>query len=146
MRKIETAVYVHKSAIDQLRLEYPDAYKYAQTLSLKGIEYDVVKWDFGRRFITFIMCPDWDTAREPLVGDALRVDVTNLEVKRLRSRGQVYHHKHEFVNADYSGFDIEESKAWSTKWQSILPPTKQIKNRISYKKDWLALLKEYGLQ
>ena len=145
MKRIGSAVYVHKSALNQLREHYPEAYRMACTLILEGIEYDVVKWDYGRRFITFVMCPDWDTAREPLVGDALRVDVDNWEVKRLRSRGQIYHHKHEFVNDDYTGFNIEESKAWSNKWQSVLPATREIKSKIGYKKHWLAILSQYGL-
>lgn len=145
MKRAGTAVYVHKSALNQLKDQYPEAYRYAQTLAIEGFEYDIVKWDYYSKAITFLMSPDWDTAREPLVGDAIRVNTQTWETKRLRSRGQIYHHKHEFVNDDYTGFDLEESRQWSKLWKATLPNTREITTRIGYKKYWIGILKEYGL-
>ena len=50
-----------------------------------------------------------------------------------------------FVDNNYSGFNVEESKQWSKVWQSILPNTKEIKSKIGYKKYWLEILEQYNL-
>ena len=51
-----------------------------------------------------------------------------------------------FVDARYKGFDIEKSKKWSEKWQSVIPNDRKIKSRIGYKKYWDEYLKEYNLE
>ena len=146
MKRMGTAVYVHKTAIDQLKEDFQQAYLIAERVNLDGFEYDIIKWDYDRMMVTFISSPDWDTASEPLVGDAIRVCLTTGEVKKLRSRGQIYHHKHQFVNEDYTGFDIEESKNWSKLWTSVLPATREMNNRIGYRKHWNNIVKQYGLR
>lgn len=115
------------------------------------MEVEIVKVDVKNNKVSFIKSPDWDTAREPLVGDAYMIDLNEnaplrkRTVKITKSKGQIYHHKWMFVADDYQGFDIEESKKWSEKWQSVIPAERGIKSRIGYKKYWDEYLKEYGL-
>ena len=107
---------------------------------------DVYKVDLKNKKVSFIECKDFDTAREPLVGKSWCVDVATGEVKEIKSKGQIYHHKHQFVDNDYKGFDIEESKRWSELWENTLPRDRQIKSRIGYKKYWDEYLEQYGLE
>lgn len=51
-----------------------------------------------------------------------------------------------FVDDDYTGFDIEESKRWSEQWQQALPKDRIVKSRIGYKKYWNEYLEEYDLE
>lgn len=166
MKKISGVVYIHKSAtnqltsellslvsqaekiltktMDRLRNEFeeccPEHIEYAKNLVVK---YDVIKIDRKNKKVSFIQSPDWDTEREPLVGDAYNVDITTEKIKVIKSKGQIYHHKWMFVNDDYQGFDVEESKRWSDTWTKIIP--KELKTKIGYKKNWDKILKEYGL-
>lgn len=115
------------------------------------MEVEIVKVDVKNNKVSFIKSPDWDIAREPLVGDAYMIDLNEnaplrkRTVKITKSKGQIYHHKWMFVADDYQGFDIEESKKWSEKWQSVIPAERGIKSRIGYKKYWDEYLKKYGL-
>ena len=95
--------------------------------------------------VSFIASPDWDTAREPLVGDSYVTDIFDVQFKTIKSKGQIYHHKWMFVSDDYNGFNIQESKEWSDIWTKILPRNREVKSRIGYKKYWNEILKEFNL-
>lgn len=141
MKKISGVVYIHKSATNQLTSELLSLVNQAEKMLVKN--YDIIKVDSKNKKVSFIQSPDWDTAREPLVGDAYNVDITTEKIKIIKSKGQIYHHKWMFVNEDYQGFDVEESKRWSDTWTKVIP--KELKTKIGYKKNWDKILKEYGL-
>ena len=107
--------------------------------------YDVIKYDGNN--VTFIQSSNFLTAPEPLVEICYRYKENewNKPPKIRKDFKRVYHHKWMFVADDYQGFDIEESKKWSEKWQSVIPAERGIKSRIGYKKYWDEYLKEYGL-
>lgn len=158
MKKIGGCVYMHMSiragACEQIKNMVADAERvFRKVVGIKDfMDIEIIKVDIKNNKVSFIKSPDWDTAREPLVGDAYMIDLnedTPLKkrtVKITKSKGQIYHHKWMFVADDYEGFDIEESKRWSEEWQSVIPADRKIKSRIGYKKYWDEYLKEYGLE
>ena len=157
MKKIGGCIYMHismRTKVDEkIKNMIADAERvFRKVIGMKNfMEVEIVKVDVKNNKVSFIKSPDWDTAREPLVGDAYMIDLNEnaplrkRTVKITKSKGQIYHHKWMFVADDYQGFDIEESKKWSEKWQSVIPAERGIKSRIGYKKYWDEYLKEYGL-
>lgn len=151
MKKIYGSIYVHKSNVKSLDEFYQEQINNAiWFLSSQGYPidtYEVIKINTKKISITFIESEDWDIAREPVVGQAYRVDENgDVRIIKQKSNPQIYHHKWMFVGEDYKGFDLEESKRWSEQWQKILPNTKEIKSRIGYKKYWEEFLKDNNLK
>lgn len=147
MKKIGTASYVHYSAYAQLTTEQKEMLRNAIEICREGYEIATIyKVDAKNKKVTFIESKDFDIAREPEVGDSYTVDLDTQKIKITKAKGQIYHHKWMFVNDNYKGFDIEESKRWSEKWQSVIPKDRGIKSRIGYKKYWDEYLKEYDLE
>ncbi|EOU2097118.1 hypothetical protein C0L75_03095 [Clostridium perfringens] len=151
MKKIYGSIYVHKSNVKSLDEFYQEQINNAiWFLSSQGYPidtYEVIKINTKKISITFIESEDWDVAREPVVGQAYRVDENgDVRIIKQKSNPQIYHHKWMFVGEDYKGFDLEESKRWSEQWQKILPNTKEIKSRIGYKKYWEEFLKDNNLK
>lgn len=157
MKKIGGCIYMHismRTKVDKkIKNMIADAERvFRKVIGMKDfMEVEIVKVDVKNNKVSFIKSPDWDIAREPLVGDAYMIDLNEnaplrkRTVKITKSKGQIYHHKWMFVADDYQGFDIEESKKWSEKWQSVIPAERGIKSRIGYKKYWDEYLKKYGL-
>lgn len=153
MKKIGGCIYAHYTMYDEkLDVELVNMIDDAISILFdEGVgshllSTEIYKIDLKNNTVSFIESKDWDKAREPQVGDAYNVNLTTKEIKFIKSKGQIYHHKWMFVADDYNGFDIEESKRWSEKWQSILPKDRIVKSRIGYKKYWDEYLEEYGLE
>ena len=151
MKKIGGNIYVHKSNIDELTEEQTDLV-YNALMFLRGTEhpshtYEIIKIDTKNIAVTFIESFNWDSAREPIVGNAYKVDCDgNVTMTKQKKNPQIYHHKWMFVADDYTGFDVDRSKDWSRKWQEAIPNDREIKSRIGYKDFWKKTLKEYGLK
>lgn len=145
MKIVSGVVYTHKTNTKDLTSEQVSLVKLAaQKLDPSSLEkIEVLKIDKKQKRVSFIESSDWNTASEPAVGTAYMVDLVKDQVKTIKPRGQIYHHKWMFVGDDYMGFDINESKKWSEKWMSVIP--KELKTRIGYKKFWLETLKKYNL-
>jgi len=143
-KRIGKYTYIHKSALLELSsVEYfflMKAYEYLD--DYKDFDYQIAKFSMDEGRVTFIQSQDWDTAREPIVGDRILVDENNQVKFSLSNNKQIYHHKWMFVKDDYDGFDVEESKKWSEKWQNhpyvlrMLEEDKSFKSRIGYKDFW----------
>lgn len=145
MKKIGGCVYVHHTNHCELSKEQKELVEQAYNICNIGFECsEIFKIDIKNKKVSFIQCKDFNTSREPLITYAWCVDIKTKEVKEIKGKGQIYHHKWMFVSDDYNGFDIEESKRWSEKWQSVLP--KEVKSRIGYKKYWDEYLKQYNLE
>ena len=78
-------------------------------------KFSVIRWDIKNDEIVLIECPDFDTAREPVVGRMF-----NQDYKESRFFKQIYHHRWLFVKNNYEGFDVAESWEWSKTWLSTL--------------------------
>lgn len=146
MKKIGSAIYVHRSAIKQIENKYHDAYILIEKFAPKNFKYEIIKFDTKTKAISYIESHDWNTSNEPTVGDSYRVDPITNTVKIIKSKQQIYHHKWMFVDDNYKGFDVEESRKRSAYWGSVIPNTKEIKSRIGYKKYWYELLEKYNIE
>lgn len=119
---------VIENALATLEQSYPD------------FEYNTIKYNPKTEVIAFQECPDFDTAREPKVGDYIIVRPDG-STKPGHSE-YIFHHKWLFVDNLYSGFDVAESWNWSKKWLSTLTEPSD-GNGIQR---WKAQLKRFGLE
>lgn len=144
-KKIGGCLYVHKSVMHTLTEDELRLVQGKEVYIPKGFNYEIIKINFKEEKVSFIDSPDWDTASEPLAGDGYYIDKDN-NIKFIKSKGQIYHHKWLFVADDYLGFDIEESKKRSEYWKSVIPQTKEVLSRIGYKKYWVEILDTYNIK
>lgn len=148
MKKIGGAIYIHRSNIDILDQEQLDlVWTRLEQLAKSNYpcnSYEIIK--IKGDSVTFIECDGWDELREPVVGNAYNVkaDGSIRFTKKKEKNPQIYHHKWMFVAEDYKGFDVEESKAWSKKWLSIVP--KGHHTKYGYRDYWNNLLESLGLE
>jgi len=120
------------SATEILRQKHPDH------------KYNIVRYGYtgkDKGSFSFINSPDFDTSPEPISGDAIRVN-TNGETKVTKQKidPQIYHHKHEWVGDDYTGFDVNASKTRSKKYNEIIDKLKEtnpnIRSRMGTRSVW----------
>jgi hypothetical protein len=101
----------------------------------EDFRYVIVKHNPGNDAVTFTLCPDFDTAEEPNVGDSILVRVDGTFQKRQQlDDPYIYHHKWLMVKDDYSEFDVDASKERSLAWIS-LPDVDR--TRIGRKSFWV---------
>ena len=105
-----------------------------------SFEYQCLKYDLKKRSISFQEAPDFNSAREPIVGDYVTVTIDG-KVKKGHSN-YIWHHKWLWVKGDYTGFDIEESYRWSAEWLAVLEAPAD-GNGVER---WKAQLGRYGLE
>lgn len=108
-----------------------------------SFEYNCMKYDPKRKRLAFQECPDFDTAREPVVGNWIAIELTDTGDFKITSghSNYIFHHKWIWVRNDYSGFDVEDSWNWSKEWLNTLQETSD-GNGISR---WNAQLDKYNL-
>lgn len=148
MKKIGGAIYIHRSNVDsldqqQLELVWERLEQLAKA-DYPCNSYEVIK--IKGDTVSFIECEGWDELREPIVGNAYNVkpDGSVKLTKKREKNPQIYHHKWMFVAEDYDGFDIEKEKAWSERWQSVVP--KGLSASLGSKNNWEKFLRDYGLE
>lgn len=79
-------------------------------------QYNCIRYNTKTKDISFQEAPDFNSAREPMVGRYITV---NKNVRSGFSR-YIWHHKWLWVKNDYNGFDVADSWEWSKCWLSIL--------------------------
>lgn len=130
-------VYIHRQYEHLLpQEEYSRVRKLVPTV----FNFTIIKFNLKTRAFTFIESPDFDTAHEPIVGDMIvcTPDVTSATwyKKRVILSSEydplIYHHKWLMVKDDYSGFNVEVSKARSVLWTSLTDVDKSRIGRRSY--------------
>lgn len=122
-------VYVHK----QYENQFPqDKLEAAKSKLPKEFNYHVVKYNPKTNNFSFIISNDFDTNPEPSVNGGITVKEDGT-AKPFKDAGWIYHHKHQFVDDDYKGFDTEKEKQRSLKWSS-LPDIE--KSKIGQRKYW----------
>lgn len=122
-------VYLHKQYEDQL----PDVpLQNAKNTLPKDFEYQVIKFNPKIGTFSFIQSKDFDTNPEPSVNGGITVK-SDGTTKPFKDAGWIYHHKHQMVDDDYEGFDVEENKRRSLKWASLDGVDK---TRIGQRKHW----------
>lgn len=140
-KEIGGSIYVHKQYADEVVPE--DILDEAESVlesDYPDFEYNCIKWNKNRNSISFQEVPDFDTAREPKVGDYVIVYLDTGATKPGHSE-YIYHHKWTFVKNNYTGFDVEDSWNWSKQWLSVLQEPSD-GNGIAR---WNSQLDRYGL-
>lgn len=140
-KEIGGDIYVHKNyALDVIPAKY---WNYAVAVMNSGFPefpYNCVRWSPKTLKVSFQEAPNFDTAREPVVGDYITVDCRNGSIN-IGQSNYIWHHKWLWVRNDYDGFDVAESWNWSKQWLSVLDEPSD-GNGISR---WKAQLSRYGL-
>ncbi|MBQ2856665.1 MAG: hypothetical protein IJE78_06015 [Bacteroidaceae bacterium] len=119
-KDIGGSIYLHKQYADEVIPE--EDLNYAEEIladTYPNFEYNCIRWDYKTNKISFQEAPDFDTAREPVVGDYVTVDLQTGNVRTGHS-DYIWHHKWLWCRNDYTGFDVEDSWNWSKKWLSVL--------------------------
>lgn len=115
-KEIGGAVYVHR--IYEALL--PEPVKIASKHLPIEFDYTVVKFVEKESCVSFILCSEFDSADEPVVGDIVRIDAKGSKrFFRQQADPFIYHHKWLFVMDDYEGFDVEKSKSRSISWLGL---------------------------
>lgn len=118
-KEIGGSIYVHKNYAD---LVVPSTLlKSAETIlhdKYPEFEYSCIKYDPKLKVIAFQESPDFDTAREPKVGDYVIVKPDGST--KTGHSDYIYHHKWLWVKNSYAGFDVADSWNWSKQWLSVL--------------------------
>lgn len=143
-KEIGGEIYFHKSYADEIVPSniLEDATDILQD-KYPNFQYNCMKYDPKRTRIAFQECPDFDNAREPVVGDWVAVEL-DLDGSFNVTKGHsnyIFHHKWIWCRNDYSGFNVAKSWNWSKKWLSTLEETSD-GNGIAR---WNAQLDKYGL-
>ncbi|HBH18412.1 MAG TPA: hypothetical protein DDX14_05650 [Cyanobacteria bacterium UBA9579] len=110
-------VYLHKEYENVLK---NDGLNLAKSSIPADFTYDIICYDKKDKSFSFISSPDFNTANEPVRGDAYKVKPSET-VKYVKPPKDplIYHHKWLFVKDDYAGFDVEASKKRSEHWTSL---------------------------
>lgn len=121
-KQMGSQVYLHKDYVSDVipKKVWENALKVLDDAD-SGFEYNCVMYDTKTGNVRFDEAPDFDEAREPIVGDTITVKPDGT-VKRGHSN-YIWHHKWLWVKNDYQGFDVNQSKAWSNKWLGTLTET-----------------------
>lgn len=139
-KEIGGDIYVHKDYAEDVMGK--DVYRNALfTLDrfYPGFQFNCVRWSPKTGDISFQEAPDFDSAREPIVGKYVTVKEDG--TTRFGKSNYIWHHKWLWVTNDYTGFDVAESWNWSRKWLNSLTETSD-GNGIQR---WNAQLQKYNL-
>ncbi len=117
-------------------------------------EYHIVRFSIKQDYlyeIGLIQCPDFDHSHEPIVGDCMKIllsdigEVISYKMVEKASSPSIYHHKWLFVGLDYSGFSVIEAMERSLAWKKKLGMNRNISSRIGRAAYWDKWLKENNL-
>lgn len=136
-KQIGGKIYVHKKYLYRIGTpEYRSRYRFAEAVLPPGFKYKCVVIDFNNNTLRFDEAPDFNSAREPHVGDFILVDMSTYRIIRHGHSNAIWHHKWMWVDDDYTGFNVEESYQWSKLY------TKRIRRPSGSERIWLQQLIE----
>ncbi len=131
-KEIGGAVYLHQDYEHLLGTPVQEAKKHLPA----AFNYTIVKYHLKTDAVSFIQSPDFDSSPEPTVGDIWTISRDRRsELRRQLADPYIYHHKWLFVNDDYMGFNVAESKVRSLVWMSLPDVDRR---RIGRKSYWFA--------
>ena len=139
-------LYIHKDYTDVLpQKEYQCALKLLKE-NIKNFDYTIIKYNKEKSVFSFIKSPDFNTSHEPIVGDAILVNIDgSLKFTAQKKDPQIYHHKWLFVKDGYKGFEIKESLERTIIWKSKMGVNKDLSSKIGTQSVWHKWLKEVEL-
>jgi len=109
-------IFAHKNyAADIMPQETYD--KAEQIAQQNGFEFNCINYDPRKpNIVRLDQAPDFDTAREPITGDWIKVDTDTGQIVGKGHSDQIWHHKWLWVKDDYQGFDVNQAFDWSKQW------------------------------
>jgi len=118
-KKVGSKIYLHRSYVDFAR-DNNVIPKWVSNALLVCSDKTDYRWnclmvDLKSRTVRLDQSPDFNTAREPMVGKCITFDKFGNRIRRIKSRS-IWHHKWLWVMDKYRGFDVQESIRWSAKW------------------------------
>jgi hypothetical protein len=144
MRKIGktvgSKVYIHKSYA-HLVVGKAEILNAEMIAGITSKDYTCIRYDKKNNDIAFQKSPDFNTADEPTVGKTITVKAdgdVRISLPK-KNNPQIWHHKWMWVGDNFSGFDVEASKARSELWEPHV--SKEEKRKIGYRDFW-NLIKE----
>lgn len=139
-KEIGGDIYFHRDyAEDIIPLDILEYAEQVLSEEYPDYEYNCIRYSPKTGDVSFQESPDFDTAREPKVGDYITVKPDGT-IKTGHSE-YIFHHKWLWVLNDYPGFDVADSWNWSRQWLNTLQETSD-GNGIGR---WNAQLQRYGL-
>ena len=124
-KEIGGDIYFHKDYADDIINTWIwEGAKAALEHKYPYFEYNCIRYSPDTGEISFQEVPDFDTSREPVVGDYITVlydpETDTAEFKKPGHSNYIFHHKWAWVENDYTGFDVADSWNWSKRWLSTL--------------------------
>lgn len=116
-KEIGGKIYIHKNYFH--KVIDPDIFLKAVNLLPYGFVFNCIMVDKKKNVLRFDEAPDFDTEREPHLGDFIEVNLNTLLIRKGHS-DFIWHHKWMWVDDDYKGFDVEVSYQWSKKWTGYI--------------------------
>lgn len=108
-------IYVHK----QYENQFPsDELQAAKSKLPKNFKYDTLKYNPKTKSFSFFRVDDFDTNPEPIIDEYVTIK-PDTEIGVIKKGGQIYHHKWQWVDDNYKGFDVEKNKQRSAKWYGL---------------------------
>lgn len=136
-KEIGGSVYLHRNYVENHPRIPRNAYLTAlSTLQTKHPAhlFNIVRYGYSgpdKGSFSFIYSPDFDTSPEPISGNSIRVNPDgSTKFTQQKNDPQIYHHKHLWVNDDYTGFDVQKSKDRSAHYNPIIDKLKETNPKI----------------
>lgn len=142
-------IYVHINYANRISQDV-----YEQGISIlennpqfKGFQFNLVVFpdkleNSKEPYVKFVNCTTFDSDREPLRGEGYKVNLMDGSIKRMSGDNTIYHHKWQWVDDDYDGFNVDDSYNWSKEWLGKLDEPAN-GNSIN---GWKTQLQKYGLK
>lgn len=142
-------IYVHRNYANRISQDM-----YEQGISIlennpqfKGFQFNLVVFpdkleNSKEPYVKFVNCTTFDSDREPLRGEGYKVNLIDGSIKRMSGDNTIYHHKWQWVDDDYDGFNVDDSYNWSKEWLGKLDEPAN-GNSIN---GWKTQLQKYGLK
>lgn len=112
-KQVGEQIYVHKNyASEVIPADLLDK-------APSNFTYNTVMYNTKTGAIRFDEAPNFDTAREPRVGNYVTINPDGTQT--IGKSESIWHHKWLWVKDDYAGFDVAQSKNWSRQWLSKVP-------------------------
>lgn len=138
-------LYLHKNyareAIAKIKAhDYVVGSRLERTLAAMtpNFKFRCLRFDLMLGELRFDESPNFNTAREPMVGRWLSIDFNGMTNHGWS--GAIWHHKWLWIKDDHPGFDVAQSRAWSATYAPLL---KEPPSGSAFK--WAAQLKAIGL-
>ena len=142
MKIVGECRYVHRCREREFDKDDLKLAKALMREKLGNFSYDVVKHNRLHDAYSFIQSPDFNTAHEPTVGDAVTVNLATQRVHKSAPKGQIYHHKWLMVPTRYKGFSVMESRKRSRSYEDIPYDKRRAGWRSYWEKEVLPKLEE----